>query len=73
MSWDCEAVGFVRITRIGRTSIAYEYEAIRLPDEELMVTGTQTLVLIDRERRPISVPDAARIPISSFEGEGLTA
>ena len=64
---------FVRIIRLGRTSITYEYEAIRLPDEELMVTGAQTLVLIDRERRPIPVPDAARIPIRTFEGEELTA
>ena len=30
---------FVRVSRIGRTSITYEFAAYRLPDDELMVTG----------------------------------
>ena len=44
---------FVRVSRLGRTSVTYEVAAYRLPDDVLMVTGTQTLVLIDRStRRP---------------------
>ena len=52
---------FVRVSRIGRTSITYDVAAYRLPDDELMVTGTQTAVLIDiATRRPVPVPDARR-------------
>ena len=63
---------FVRVSRLGRTSAAYELCALRLPDEALMVTATQTLVLVDLEtRRPMPIPDAARAPIQTFEGEDL--
>ncbi len=63
---------FVRIQRLGRTSVAYDLCAVRLPDDELMVTSTQTLVLIDRAtRRPTPIPDALREPIRAFEGADL--
>ena len=63
---------FVRISRIGRSSITYECAAYRLPDETLLVTATQTLVLIDREsRQPIVVPDSLRKPVRRFEGIDL--
>ena len=63
---------FVRISRIGRTSVTYEGAAYRLPDEALMVSVTQTLVLIDLERRlPMEVPEALRAPIRAFEGDDL--
>jgi acyl-CoA thioester hydrolase len=59
---------FVRISRIGRTSVTYECAAVRLPDDALMVTGTQTLVLIDQvTRRPVAVPEQLRTTISQFE------
>ena len=65
---------FVRVSRLGRSSVAYELCALRLPDEALMVTATQTLVLVDLEtRRPTPIPDAARAPIQAFEGEDLAA
>ncbi len=61
---------FVRVSRLGRTSITYECAAIRLSDGELMVTATQTLVLVDLEtRRPTAVPESAREPIRAFEGD----
>ena len=51
---------FVRVSRIGRTSVTYDVAAYRLPDDELMVTGTQTAVLIDiATRRPVPVPEHA--------------
>ena len=60
---------FVRVRRIGTTSITYEYAAYRLPADELMVTATQALVLVDLEtRRPVAVPDSARGAIVEFEG-----
>ena len=63
---------FVRVQRLGRTSIAYDLCALRLPDDGLMVTSTQTLVLVDHEtRRPTPIPDALREPIRAFEGADL--
>jgi acyl-CoA thioester hydrolase len=60
---------FVRISRLGRTSITYECAAYRLSDGDLMVTATQTLVLVDlRTRLPEPVPEVAREPIRAFEG-----
>jgi acyl-CoA thioester hydrolase len=63
---------FVRIARIGRTSVNYECAAYRLPDDSLMVTATQTLVLVDTtNRRPHPVPDDLRASVRSFEGDDL--
>jgi acyl-CoA thioester hydrolase len=63
---------FVRISRIGRTSVTYECAAYRLPDDALMVTATQTLVLVGLEgRRPAVIPDAVRRPVRAFEGMDL--
>ena len=65
---------FVRVRRIGTSSVAYECAAFRLPDELLMVTATQTLVLVDREsRRPTRVPDELRDAVRAFEGVDLEA
>ena len=38
---------FVRASRIGRTSTTYECAAYRMEDDTLMVTATQTVVLVD--------------------------
>jgi acyl-CoA thioester hydrolase len=64
---------FIRVIRIGRSSVTYEGAAYRLPDEALMVTAEQTLVLIDASaRRPVPVPEAFREPVRAFEGKDLT-
>ena len=49
---------FVRVQRLGRTSVSYDLCALRLPDDTLMVTATQTLVLstsrrVARRRSPM--------------------
>jgi acyl-CoA thioester hydrolase len=66
---------FVRLARIGRTSVGYEYAAYRLgldSTDELMVTATQTAVLIDpASRQPVPVPDSFRRAASAFEGAEL--
>ena len=63
---------FVRTARIGRTSVGYECEAYRLPDDTLMVTATQTLVLVDTvDRRPTPIPDGLRAQLQAFEGSDL--
>jgi acyl-CoA thioester hydrolase len=65
---------FVRHARIGRTSATYECAAYRMEDDALMVTATQTLVLVDlEERRPAPIPDAYRARIRDFEGDALEA
>ena len=65
---------FVRISRIGRTSVTYECAAYRLPDDELMVTASQTLVLVDlAARRPCPVPEDARTLIRGVEGADVEA
>ena len=63
---------YVRMAKIGRTSVTYELAAYRAHDDELMVTATQTLVLVDLdERRACSVPDWYREKIAAFEGDDL--
>jgi len=63
---------FVRVSRIGRSSVTYECAAHRLPDDVLMVTAVQTVVLIDVEsRRPVAVPEPLRATVRDFEGVDL--
>ena len=65
---------FVRVSRIGTTSVTYECAAYRLPDDELMVTATQTLVLVDlAARRPCPVGEVARGLVRRFEGGDVEA
>ena len=65
---------FVRAARIGRTSATYECAAYRMADDELMVTATQTLVLVDLgERKACEIPEEYRRLIRSFEGDDLEA
>ena len=65
---------YVRMARIGRTSVTYEFAAYRARDDELMVTATQTLVLVDLdERKPAPIPDAYKEAVRAFEGEALEA
>jgi len=65
---------FIRVSRIGRTSITYECAAYRVDDDVLMVTAQQTLVLVDLdERRACPLPDWYRGKIGGFEGEDLEA
>ena len=63
---------FVRVSRLGRSSVAYELCALRLPDEALMVTATQTLVLVDLdERQACEIPDRFRESVRAFESNDL--
>jgi acyl-CoA thioester hydrolase len=65
---------FVRLARIGRTSATYECAAYRAEDDLLMVTATQTLVLVDlAERRAVEIPADYREQIRAFEGDDVRA
>jgi acyl-CoA thioester hydrolase len=63
---------FIRVARIGRTSVTYECAAYRIPDDVLMVTASQTLVLVDlEERKACLVPGSFKQTIRAFEGSDL--
>jgi len=63
---------FIRVARVGRTSMTYECAAYREEDDVLMVTATQTLVLVDLdERRACEIPGWYADQIAAFEGEDL--
>jgi acyl-CoA thioester hydrolase len=63
---------FIRVSRIGRTSVTYECAAYRADDDVLMVTAQQTLVLVDLgERRARAIPEFYREQVATFEGEDL--
>ena len=77
---------FIRVQRIGRTSVTYELAAYRVDDDVLIVTAHQTLVLVDLEERkacpvPDGVPDAdrrvrrrrRRALTDPWPGEGIAA
>ena len=59
---------FVRIERVGTTSITYDHAAYRVEDDTLMATAKATLVCIALdERRAVPVPDAFRAQVDRFE------
>ncbi|MGH3012809.1 MAG: acyl-CoA thioesterase [Gaiellaceae bacterium] len=63
---------FVRVKRIGRTSVTYEYSAYRVADDVLMCTAEQTLVLVAvPERLPTAISDTYRQPVAEFEGSDV--
>jgi acyl-CoA thioester hydrolase len=63
---------YVRLARIGRTSATYEFAAYRAEDDVLMVTASQTLVLIDLdERKSCAIPEQFIDAVRVFEGEDL--
>jgi acyl-CoA thioester hydrolase len=63
---------FIRVSKIGRTSVTYEMAAYRVADDVLMVTANQTLVLVDLdERKACAVPDGVRERIGAFEGDDV--
>ena len=72
--FDDEIDVHVRLARFGRTSATFECAAYRVRDDALLVTATQTLVLVDLdERKPVAIPDSYRDVIRAFEGEALEA
>src|SRR5262249_2872145 len=62
---------FVRVERIGTTSVGYDLAAYGVTDDApdaLMVTAKQTLVFIDPDLRvPRPVPDEFRELVAAFE------
>ena len=72
--FDDEIDVYVRLARLGRTSATFQCAAYRVPDDVLLVTASQTLVLVDLdERRPVPIPEPYRERIRAFEGEEAAA
>ncbi len=72
--FDDEIEVFVRVSRLGRTSVTFEFAAYRVPDDVLMVTAHQTLVYVDlAERKACPVPEAFREAVLRFEGDDVDA
>jgi acyl-CoA thioester hydrolase len=60
---------FVRVERIGTTSITYDHAVYRTEDDTLMSTAKATLVCIALdERRAVPVPADFREQIEAFQG-----
>jgi acyl-CoA thioester hydrolase len=70
--FDDEIEVFVRVSRIGRTSVTFAFAAYRVPDDVLMVTAHQTLVYVDlAERKACPVPEGFRERVLAFEGDDV--
>jgi acyl-CoA thioester hydrolase len=70
--FDDEIEVYVRVARLGRTSVMFEFAAYRVPDDLPMVTAHQTLVYVDlAERKACPVPDSFREPVLAFEGDDV--
>jgi len=60
---------FVRVERIGTTSITYDHAVHRVEDDALMATAKATLVCIALdERKAVPVPQAFRDQIEAIQG-----
>jgi acyl-CoA thioester hydrolase len=60
---------FVRVERMGTTSITYDHAVYRAEDDTLMVTAKATLVCIALdERKAVPIPDAFRAQVEQFQG-----
>jgi acyl-CoA thioester hydrolase len=70
--FDDELELFIRVARIGRTSATYECAAYRVRDDLLLVTATQTPVLVDLDqRKACEIPQSFRDTIRAFEGDDV--
>ena len=68
--FDDEIEVFVRVSRVGKTSVTFQFAAYRERDDVLMVTAHQTLVYVDlAERTKREVPADYRQRVLELEGE----
>ena len=66
--FDDEIEVFVRVSRVGKTSVTFQFAAYRERDDVLMVTAHQTLVYVDlEERKALPVPEDYRTKVAELE------
>ena len=63
--FDDELLIKTRLAKIGESSVRFENEVYKLPSMELLCTGHTVHVAIDRDGKPIRVPDELRAKLSS--------
>ena len=67
--FDDEIEIYARVSRIGRTSVTFRFDAYRTPDDLLLVNAHQTLVYVDlRQRKALPVPEDYRAKVAELEG-----
>ena len=70
--FDDELEVYTRVSRLGRTSVTFQFAAYKVEDDALLVTAHQTLVHIDLgERKALPVPEDYRTSVAAFEGEDV--
>jgi acyl-CoA thioester hydrolase len=70
--FDDELEVFARVSRVGRTSVTFQFVTYKVDDGTLMVTAHQTLVYVDlKERTALPVPEDYRETIATFEGDDV--
>ena len=63
---------FIRVERIGRTSMTFEKQAYRVDDDLFLAEAHQTVVHVDLEdRKACPIPDPIRAGIRAFEGDDV--
>jgi acyl-CoA thioester hydrolase len=70
--FDDELEIYARVSRIGRTSITFQFAAYKIPEDTPLVTAHQTLVYVDlEERRALQVPEDYRAAVVELEGDDV--
>ena len=70
--FDDELEVHARVSRFGRTSVTFEFDAHKVEDDTLLVTAHQTLVYVDlNNRKAMPVPENYKAGISAFEGDDV--
>ena len=70
--FDDELEIYARVSRIGRTSITFQFAAYKMPEDTLLVTAHQTLVYVDlEERTALPVPDDYRAKVVELESDDV--
>ena len=64
--FDDELEVYVRVRRLGRTSVTWEFEAWNVASDEHLATSTQTAVYV-AERRPVQVGADMRGAVAAFD------
>jgi acyl-CoA thioester hydrolase len=68
--FDDELEVFVRVARMGETSITWAFDARNVSTDEHLASATQTLVAVDPvARRPVPVTPRLRAAVTEFEQE----
>jgi acyl-CoA thioester hydrolase len=70
--FDDELEIYARVSRIGRTSVTFEFAAYKIPEDALLVTAHQTLVYVDVvKRKALPVPDDYRAKVAALERDDV--